>query len=268
VERPPGGPTNERAAAGDGGAALWDVLRSFVDARLTFRRIYRRYERQVLTAARARGVPRAHLVLPPDELERLFDLAALERLRDRDLLPLRDRAEAIFGGSGDEGLLDTYCGHAYHEVSILCAEHRAVGRFTRIHDPERYRELFAEVSGYYPTRLRRIRRFFEQGLKRLEELLPAWARHRVVVRSAYLFGEELAQRAWGEGQAGLYRRMYPGQGGPEQGAARGLLEAAHSFHAAGFDAETREALARARQAAAAGSLAAEVESFARALGAA
>jgi hypothetical protein len=254
----------------DGGAPLWDVVRAFVEARSAFRSIYRRYERRVLAAAKKREGARQHLVLPPEKLFGLFDLAELECLRDERLSPLKRQAEALFGESGDEGLLDTYCGHALSEVAILCEEHRAVGRFVRIHDPERYRELFQEVSGFYPTRLRRVRRFFRLGLARLEELLPAWARHRVVVRSAYLFGEALARDAWREDLPGLYARMYP-----EGRAARGFLEAARSFHAAGFDDQAREALARAvasvDQAPAPGrqavpvALATEVRAFARAL---
>lgn len=258
------------ASALDGGARLWDLLRTFVEARAAFRAVWRRYERRVISAARRRNVDRRELVLPPSLLARLFDLPQLERLRDGLLAPLREQVLRVFGPSGDEGLLDTYCGHAFHEISILCEEHRSVGRFVRVHDPARYRELFAEVGAYYPKRLKRVRRFLRLAMERLAELLPSWGRHRVVVRSAYLFGEELARSAWREGLEGLYARMYP------QGrAVKGFLEAARSFHAAGFDAQAREALARARAAAApaptAGTpptdpaLAAEVEAFLRAL---
>jgi hypothetical protein len=263
-EPAPPGAANQRRPAADGGAALWDFFATFVDARHAFRRLRRRYERRVLDAAAERNVARENLVLPPAQLWRLFDLARLEDLRDRRLEPLRRQSEAIFGERGDEGLMDAFCGHVYHELAILCEEHRSVGRFVRIHDPGRYRELFQEVSGYYPTRLKRIRRFFAKGLERLEELLPAWARHRVVVRSAYLFGERLGQSAWREGRDGLYARMYP------QGRApKGLLEAARSFHAAGFDDQARGAAAEAlaaRAQAAAPALLQETEAFLQALG--
>ena len=275
----PRGPGSERpspvprisAHAADGGAALWDFLSTFVTARRDFRRLRRRYERRVLAAAAKRNVARENLVLPPAKLWRLFDLERLEALRDRYLEPLRRQALAIFGERGDEGLMDAYCGHVYHELAILCEEHRSVGRFVKLHDPERYRELFQEVSGYYPTRLKRIRRFFEKGMTRLEEMLPAWGRHRVVVRSAYLFGETLAHSAWREGLDGLYARMYP-----KDRAAEGYLEAARSFHAAGFDEQAREASGRALAAArsqaedpgapaTAAGLVSEAEAFSRAL---
>lgn len=254
----------------EGGGAHWDFLVTFVAAREAFRRLRRRYERRVIGAAERRNVSREQLVLPPALLARLFELEQLEALRDRHLGPLREQGRAIFGERGDEGLIDVWCGHAYHELAILCEEHRSVGRFLRVHDPARYRELFAEVGRYYPERLERMRRFFRLGMSRLEELLPSWARHRVVIRSAYLSGEALARSAWREGLEGLYARMYP-----RGRAAKGFLEAARSFHAAGFDAQAAEAVARARaalsgpqappEAAPEPALGVEVEAFARAL---
>ena len=218
------------------GALIWDFLTTFVAARRSFLSIYRRYERRVLYAARGRGVPRTELKLPPADLWKLFHLGRLECLRDDRLGPLRDLAEAIFDEGGDEGLLDAYCGHIFHEISILSEEHRSVGRFVRHHDPRRYRTLFEEVSGYYPLRLNRVMRFFRAAMKRIDELLPAWSDERVVVRSAYLFGDTLARRAYGQGREALYARMYP-----DGGAIKGYLEAGLSFQASGFETRAREA---------------------------
>lgn len=216
----------------------------FVSARRLFADIHRHYERRVLEAAEAKGVDRDELRLPPVGLYRLFHLARLEHLRDLRLEPLRHMAIRIFGPEGDVGLMDAYCGHIYHEVSILSREHRSVGRFVRRHDPRRYRQLFDEVRGYYPERLRRVRQFFAQAGKRLDELLPTWAGERVVVRSAYLFGDRVGRKAFGRGREALYERMYP-----RGGALRGYVEAARSFHASGFSTQAREALDAAEAAA-------------------
>lgn len=218
------------------GALIWDFLTTFVAARRSFLSIYRRYERRVLSAARGRGVARTELRLPPADLWKLFHLGRLETLRDERLAPLRELAERIFDEAGDEGLLDAYCGHIFHEISILSEEHRSVGRFVRHHDPRRYRTLYEEVSGYYPLRLNRVMRFFRAAMKRLDELLPSWSDERVVVRSAYLFGDNLARRAYGQGREALYARMYP-----DGGAIKGYLEAGRSFQASGFETQAREA---------------------------
>lgn len=222
------------------GALLWDFLTTFVASRRVFLAIYRRYERRVLKAARERGVSRTELTLPPKELYELFHLRRLERLRDDRLAALRDLAREIFGDGGDEGLMDAYCSHIYHEVSILSEEHRSVGRFVRHHDPRRYRALFQEVSGYYPLRLNRVQRLFRAGMKRLDELLPRWSRERVMVRSIYLFGDGLAHRAYGNGREAFYLRMYP-----TGGVIRGYLEAGRSLFKSGFSEDAREALLEA-----------------------
>ena len=228
----------------DHGALLWDFLDTFIKGRRGFLSIQRRYDRRVLKAARARSVDRTELKLPPEQLFRLFHLQRLELLRDRRLEPLRRMAPRIFGAEGDVGLMDVYCGHIFHEVSILSREHRSVGRFVRRKDPRRYRALFDEVSGYYPERLRRVKRFFSLAMKRLDELLPSWGQERVIVRSVYLFGNELARRAWGHGREDFYKRMYP-----DGGEVRGYAYAAQSLAESGFTGHAREAIAQAKAAA-------------------
>jgi hypothetical protein len=223
------------------GALIWDFISTFVAARRVFLSIHRRYERRVLSAARARGVPRTELKLPAPQLWKLFHLRRLEMLRDERLRPLRDLAREIFGEGGDEGLMDAYCGHIFHEIAILSEEHRSVGRFVRHHDPRRYRALFDEVSGYYPLRLGRVQRFFRAAMRRLDELLPRWSRERVVVRSLYLFGDRLARRAYDRGLEAFYERMYP-----NGGVIRGYLEAGRSFLDSGFLQHAHEALAQAQ----------------------
>ena len=221
---------------GDPGAELWDFIVTFVAARRTFLSIYRRYEKRVLSACKRLNVRREDLVLPPQELFELFNLRRMTYLRDARLKPLRDLAERIFERSGDEELLDVYCSHIYHEFSILSEEHRSVGRFIRTKDRRRYRLLFEEVSGYYPERLRRIRRLFTGGLRRIELLLPKWAAHRIIVRCVYLFGDRLALHASGQDVRAIYRRMYP-----EGGEVKGFLEAGLNFQESGFLARARDA---------------------------
>lgn len=219
------------------GALLWDFVLTFVGARLAFLGIYRHYERRVKAASRRHGVSRDDLTLPPGELWRLFNGRRLEALWDKRLVPLRELSRQIFGANGDEGLMDTYCAHIYHEISVLAEEHRSVGRFLRQDDPRRYKDLFEEVSKYYPMRLRRVKRFFEEGLRRLEELLRDWAGRKVIVRSVYVFGDHVARRTWGEGREAFYRHMYP-----QGSAAEGYLLAARCFGLSGFHEWERAAL--------------------------
>ena len=226
------------AATAIDGALVWDFLYAFFAGRRAFHAVFRRYEARVLRFARDQGVHRDDLVLRPGELARLFYPKRLQHLRDERLVPLRTYAHALFRESGVVEPLDTTCSHVFHELSILLEEHQSVVRFQHLSDPRRYEQVFEEVSGYYPTRLRRIRRLFADGLRRLEELLPVWAKDRVVVRSSYLFGARVVRGAWDEpGLEGLYARMYP-----EGRAVEGYLEAGRSFAASGFHPEARAAL--------------------------
>lgn len=220
------------------GSLVWDFLYAFFAGRRAFHAVFRRYEARVLRFARDAGVHRDDLELRPTDLARLFYPRRLQHLRDERLVPLRVLAHALFRESGVVEPLDTTCSHVFHEFSILLEEHQSVVRFQHLSDPRRYEQVFEEVSDYYPTRLRRIRRLFADGLRRLEELLPAWAGDRIVVRSVYLFGPRVARGVWDEpGLEGLYARMYP-----EGGAVEGYLEAGRSFAASDFRAEAIAAL--------------------------
>jgi hypothetical protein len=220
------------------GSLVWDFVAAFFAARRAFHAVFKRYENRVLRFARDAGVHRDDLVLRPTDLARLFYPRRLQHLRDERLGPMRALAHSLFRESGVVEPLDTTCSHVFHEFSILLEEHQSVVRFQHLSDPRRYEQVFEEVSGYYPTRLRRIRRLFADGLRRIEELLPEWSRDRVVVRSAYLFGARTVRDAWDEtGLDGLYVRMYP-----EGGAIEGYLEAGRSFAASEFRPEARAAL--------------------------
>jgi hypothetical protein len=222
------------------GGLVWDFVTAFFASRRAFLAIFRRYESRVLAFAKEAGVHRDDLVLPPADLARLFHPKRLHHLRDERLVPLRSLAHQLFREAGVVEPLDTACSHVFHEVSILLEEHLSIIRFRHVSDPKRYEQMFEEVRGYYPIRLRRIRRLFAEGLRRLEELLPEWAADRVVVRSAYLFGGRMARGVWeGEEAAldALYARMYPAGG-----AAEGYLAAGKSFLASGFSEEAVSAL--------------------------
>jgi hypothetical protein len=223
------------------GGLVWDFVTAFFASRRAFLAVFRRYESRVLAFAREAGVHRDDLVLPPGDLARLFHPKRLQHLRDQRLVPLRALAHQLFREAGVVEPLDTVCSHVFHEVSILLEEHLSVVRFRHVSDPKRYEQMFEEVRGYYPLRLRRIRRLFADGLRRLEELLPGWAADRVVVRSAYLFGGRIARGVWedddGRPLDALYARMYPAGA-----AAEGYLAAGKSFLASGFAPETVAAL--------------------------
>ena len=67
--------------------------------------------------------------------------------------------------------------------------------------------------------------------------------HRIVMRSLFLFGDELLDGNYRHGLKGLYRKVYP-----DLGEARGFAEVGASFLESGFEDEARDAFERSRAA--------------------
>ena len=107
-----------------------------------------------------------------------------------------------------------------------------------------YERYYREVNFYYPKRLRHVRNLYGKARKRLEKILPTMGRNTIVVRSAYLFGDELFADVYERGLEEFYERLYPAGG-----AVAGFAVVADSFQDGGFGAEATEAYGRALAAA-------------------
>jgi len=208
----------------------WRIIEHHHASRNNFLSLYEAYERRVARHVHTSGVGRETIKLGPAETRDLFDTWRLKELIERWVRPLRDASHAYFRDKDVTELYDTKVSRIYHELSILKEEHLSVREFPHeLAGAREFARLFSEVSKYYPQRLMRVHELFERAGHRLEELLPAFAADQIVLRSAYLFRDDL----WpDEAQAGLNRffdKMFP-----EQGAAYGFLQVARSFLKAGF----------------------------------
>jgi hypothetical protein len=211
----------------------WDLIELHYGSRQAFTKVHKTYESTVAGLVQARGKPREEIRLNPDETRDLFDTEQLRDLIVRWVEPLRETAQGLFRGSNVAEPYDMKVSRIYHELSILFEEHLSVQNFPRDGSSREFTRLFREVSEYYPQRLRRVRDLFSRAQRRLEEMLPDFEDDPIVLRSAYLFREEL----WRENpQVGLNRfleKMFP-----KGGAAAGYLQLAQSFYRAAFFTET------------------------------
>ena len=98
-----------------------------------------------------------------------------------------------------------------------------------------FARLFREVSEYYPQRLRRVRDLFSRATQRLEATLPKFADNAVVLRSSFLFREELWPEQTKSAFVRFLSKMFPAEG-----VAHGFLEIARSFQKAHFFVEAAE----------------------------
>jgi len=213
----------------------WALIELHFGSRHAFTSIHRAYESHVAALVEERNKPREELRLDPDETRRLFRTSALQELIVNWVEPLRETARAYFRQENVAEQYDMKVSRIYHELSILLEEHLSVQNFPRDGSPREFGRIFREVSEYYPQRLRRVRDLFARAQRRLEELLPSLADDPIVLRSAFLFRDEI----WPEGtQAGFNRfleKMFP-KGGVETG----YLTIAQSFFKAAFYEQAAE----------------------------
>ncbi len=218
----------------------WKLLRTFFRSRAAFLKLFDSYEARVASFSEQFSTKRSRLKLPADQLQSLLDFKSLEQLRDRDIVKLKEAAHELFRASDATDRLDHYVSNIYHEISILKEEHYTLKEdFVRM-DKVEYDRFFREVAEFYPKRLRHVKNLYQKALRRLEELLPEMADERIVVRSLYLFGDDLLGTAYRGGLRGLYNHMYP-----ELGDVGGYAVAGKSFLASGFTEEALQAFRKA-----------------------
>ena len=96
--------------------------------------------------------------------------------------------------------------------------------------------ILDEVHKLFPSKLNHIRYLFGKARERLEELLPAFTKNRIVVRSLYLQRDDWVREAYDNGLHQIYGFMYP-----QAGAAEGFFEVGKSFMESDFYPRALEA---------------------------
>jgi hypothetical protein len=213
----------------------WLVIQYHYRSRHAFAHIQRAYESRVKALVAERGVARDRIKLTAQETRLLFDTPELEDLLINMILPLRDASHTMFRFSDIAEPYDSKISRIYHELSILKEEHLSVRDWPKDGGSREFARLFREVSEYYPQRLRRVRDLYQRATKRLEVLLPRFQDNRVVLRSVWLFREELWREQARPGLVRLLDHMFP-----EGGAPDGFLRIARSFYRAGFFEQAAE----------------------------
>jgi len=222
---------------------LWQLFRSFFRSRSAFLTLFERYEARVMEFAEKFEIDRTRLRVSADDLLTLLDFKSLEELRDREILTLKQTAHVLFRGPDATDMFDHHVSNIYHELSILKEEHYTLKEdFLRL-DKKEYDRFFREVAEFYPKRLRHIKNLYGKALRRLESLLPEMTKERVLIRSLFIFGDDLLEGSYRGGLPALYRKMYP-----RLGAARAYAEVGKSFVESGFEEEALAAFLKARDA--------------------
>jgi hypothetical protein len=190
----------------------WAILECHYISRAAFLAVYKAYEGRVLRLVEDRGIARDKLKLSPTETRDLFDTWRLNELIEKNLVKLREVSHAFFREQDVPEPYDSKVSRIYHELSILKEEHLSVRDFPRGGGGSR-----------------EFARLFARATQRLEELLPRFSADAIVLRSAYLYRNDLWPDNPGLGLGRFLSKMYPAEG-----VAHGFLQIARSFFRAGF----------------------------------
>ena len=232
-----------------GAEETWELVENFFRAREVFEQQYQRYERLIKKYTKQSRVGREKLRLSAEKASELLDSKALEELRDNYLQRLREVSHHIFRKGDTIELFDKYVSDLYHETSILKEEHYAVKMLATLYEKGEQKDLLErdkildEAYDFFPRKMRQIRNLFLKAQEQIELLTKGWNKEKVLVRSLYLFGDELLYNLYKRGLEGLYSVMYP-----HGGALEGYLVTAESFASSSFGEQAVESLKRAKKA--------------------
>jgi hypothetical protein len=221
-------------------AGIWELLEEFFRSRALFRKIHEVYEESVLQHADEKGVDRAELRLDADAVSALLDTRQLGDLRDRHLFRLKELSHGLFRTADSTDVFDRYVTDAFHEISILKEEHLKVFTFApdydQLEEQEEYQAILDEVHHLFPIKVHHVYTLFEKAKNRLEQLIPSYSRDTVLMRSLFLFGDDLLGEVYEGGLHEFYRILYP-----ELGATEAFYRVGKSFLGAGFLDHARDA---------------------------
>jgi hypothetical protein len=226
-----------------GDANFWNLVDAFFRAYKEFEPIFDTYENRVYTHAQEQGIDRRYLRLEAEEVSGLLDFNELEALRDGSLFEFKAMTHACLRDLSlrNRDKLDRYANELFHNVSILKEVQFGISTFAPQYDRQteasEYESMLREVHEEFPLLVHRLKALFVKARERLDGMLVNYRNNKIFLRSLYLYGDDLFDElnCYPQGLDDIYDLVY------EHGAIEGYVEAAKSFHAAGFLNHVNEA---------------------------
>jgi HEPN domain-containing protein len=206
---------------------------------------YEAYQARVTEFSEKLGVERHKLKLRASEIATLINQTKLGRLRDVDLFQLKELSHVLFRTPSGNDDFDRFVSEIYHELSVLREEHYSIETYIPAYEEGPHKSIaetmLDEADELFPRKMNAVYELFDKAKSRLEELLPAWKRDPVFVRSLYLFASDFLPKIYSDGLEEIYAVIYP-----KFKAAEGYYEVARSFHQSGFYDRAQRALRKAK----------------------
>ncbi len=225
------------------GATLWDLIEAFFEAQRQYHYVFHTYEARVMMHAEMQAVDRHQLRLEAEEVSKLLDFTRLAELRNGSLFRTKEISHALFRSKGRTHKFDRYISEIFHDLSILREEQYKVSTFAeeykRANEMAEYESLLDEVHEDFPRRVHNIWSLFVKAQLALENVLRAYSRDPLYLRSLYLFGDKTLRDAYPAGKVAHCWRVF------DKGPAEASLLAARSFAQSGFKKQALDGLSLA-----------------------
>ncbi|NUM33176.1 MAG: hypothetical protein HUU50_01395 [Candidatus Brocadiae bacterium] len=225
---------------------LWEMIENFYQAMLLFQQEHQEFKKKIETISKNKDkMVDLMEILSVEEVLSLLNLNNIEDLREKYIQPLiklssQFKQVCYCNDAFNHGIQDIY-----HELSILQSEFSKLGVIApglmEFKTEKRYKSI---VGGYHiclPLKVFQLSHKMETAQKELEKMISPYKERDILVRSIFLFGEEIIGRLSENSFLDFVKRIYPSDH---------LLElytrASYAFLKAGFYDFTKVAVRKAK----------------------
>ncbi len=226
---------------------LWAMIENFYQAMLLFQKEHQEFKKKIEIISKVKENKKSDLmeILSIEEVLSLLNLNNIEDLKEKYIQPLirlssQFKQICYCNDSFNHGIQDIY-----HELSILQSEFSKLGvlapELMEFKSETRYKSI---VGGYHiclPLKVFQLSHKMENAQKELEKIIAPYKERDILVRSFFLFGEEIIGQLSENSFVDFIKRIYPSDH---------LLElytrASYAFLKAGFYDFTKIAVRKAK----------------------
>lgn len=212
---------------------LWEIIENFYTSFCLFRAEYQRYERQIQHLCASKQVSRDQLLkrLSPEEAESLFNYQPYQKILDHHLEPLQKLCWQLVRESEHGELLEHGVRDIFYEISLLTTECYKVKVSSDKYAPNSQAPEPADnFPVFFPWKMLILLRLFNKTKEELEKLVAKYRDSKILLRSLFLFGEEVVGASYEGGFDEFLQKVYV-----ECQVLEFYAKAAFSFSASGFD---------------------------------
>ncbi len=227
---------------------LWKILENFCTGLHIFNTLFQEFEEKVNNLCSEKQIPRKELrdALTIDDWIMLVNLGKLKNLLDQYLSPLKKllqqlRQNSYYNPEFSCGIFESHISDLYYNLGSLYSEsyHFSSQAFAYLERPSNPKDtafLPKKISETLFKKMERLKECFAFAKEELEILIRQHKEKTIILRSLFLFGEEILNPIYENGFSEFIHKIYI----PDH-LFELYVRAAHSFLSSGFPKEALKA---------------------------